>query len=403
MSARMRTLAGSLAIVSLITTAALAVPSYATARDRDAFLEIEGSDFTKWCIDTDSCFSPAVDIYYNRVDGLLFYAGLQYSSERHLHPRAVALRGFSSARDDQYYQIEVEQPLFSQDSFSFGVELYDKNDWSYEDEVYVTDWGNNLHAFVLREDHRDYFRREGVTAFAQQKLGDDLTVRLEYRADDLRSVEDLQHVWTVTRRDDDWRENPPLSVGILAGEREFEGDMESVVALVTYDSRDLYDWSGWLTRVRFEYSGGGTGGDYEFRKYFIDASRYLRVTDTQTLTLRSAWGLGSGTDYPSHKLFQLGGEYTLRGYDYKEFKGKNMFFARVDYGIEFWPHATLIYFVDAGQTWYGTSGFQSDEMKYDFGVGCRFEAPWGGDIQIDVARSTEEDADIFVDFSLYLE
>lgn len=382
---------------------AFLAPSSSHAWERDAFIDVRGADLTKWCVDTDSCFSPAMDVYYNRVDGLLFYGGIQYASESHLHPRATALRGFSSARGEQYYHIQIEQPLFSQDSFSFGVQLYDKNHWSYEDEVYVTDWGNNLHAFFLREDHRDYFRREGMTAFAQQKFGEDVVARVEYRSDDLTSVGELDHVWTVLDRDEDWRVNSPLTVGILAGEREFEGKMESVVTSITYDSRDRYDWSGWLARACFEYSGGATGGDYEFRKYLIDASRYVRVTSTQTLTLRSAWGLASGTDYPSHKLFHLGGEYTLRGYEYKEFAGKNLFFARIDYGVELRHRATLIYFMDAGQVWYGTSGFQSDEMKYDLGVGYRFEAPWGGDIQVDVARSTEEDADIFVDFSLYFE
>ena len=81
---------------------------------------------------------------------------------------------------DPYYQLDIEQPIHSQDSFSFGVSLYNKSAWSREDAESVSDFGNNLQAFWARIDDRDYFRQDGVTVFAQHKATPRLTLRGEY-------------------------------------------------------------------------------------------------------------------------------------------------------------------------------------------------------------------------------
>jgi outer membrane protein assembly factor BamA len=177
--------------------------------------------------------------------------------------------------------------------------------------------------------------------------------------------------------------------------------MKSVVGSVEYDSRDDYVRTGWAGCGFFEFSGGGLGGDYSFRKYAVELAHYARLSETQTLNLVARWGVGSGTDYPSHKLFYLGGPGDLRGYDYKTFSGKNMMFARAEYGIDVWPHLRTIFFVDTGSVWYG-GGDISQEFSHDFGIGFRSDSPGVGDIRIDIARAaTTDEADIFVYFDLY--
>jgi hypothetical protein len=121
--------------VSAITLALLmlflAAPAFPEqgSDEPEPFLTIDSSDFIDWCEDT-YCFMPAMGLYYNRVDGILYFLGIQYRNDEHLHPRFRAVHGWTSAREEGYYQIDFEQPIHSQDSFSFGVSFYEKTGWS---------------------------------------------------------------------------------------------------------------------------------------------------------------------------------------------------------------------------------------------------------------------------------
>jgi outer membrane protein assembly factor BamA len=388
---------------TLMLALALALVLAALVRAQEPpepFLSVSASDFTEICLDDESCLGPAGKIYYNRVDGLTVYLGARYRSEVHLHPRVDAVWGWPSARDDGYYQMEFEQPVHSQDSFSFGVAYYGRTAWSRQDDEAITNLDNSLRAMFAKEDLRDYFRREGATVFVQHWATPELVFRVEFRNDRLESISEQQSVWSLFGNDSDWRENPPLEVGILKATREFEGRMRSWYGHFVYDSRDFLEHSGWHGRGFFEFSGGSTGGDYTFRKYEFDLSHYVRLTETQTLTLTGRWGIASGTDFPSHKLFYLGGMENLRGFERSEFAGKNLLFGRAEYNVQIRPRFETIYFLDAGEVWLGTTGFDTDGMKYDVGIGFRYDVPGLGDVRLDVARALAEDADIVIDFRL---
>jgi outer membrane protein assembly factor BamA len=393
----------------LMTLALLALTSQTSwaesdvdAGEQEPFISATASHSAQWCSDDSSCVVPVADAFYNRVDGLLFYMGARYRSESHLHPRLKALRGWHSARGGaSYYEIDVEQPVFGQDSFAFGVSFYDRTAWSREDADNITDVENNLFAVLLRQEQRDYYREDGYSIFARQEAGPHLSLGIEYRDAELSSLCAAQSVWSVFRQDAAWRENPQLQVGILDGVRAFEGRMKSYEVSFTYDTREGSDRQGWLARGSVEDARKSAGGDYEYRRVSLDLGRKLRITDTQTLALRGAWGIGSGTDFPSHRLFYLGGLGTLRGYDYRAFVGKNLFFASAEYGVRVRQALELIYFVDSGEVWYGTSGFDWDDLKKSMGIGVRFEAPGVGDVRVDVARPmTTEDADTIVSLRL---
>jgi outer membrane protein assembly factor BamA len=383
-----------------------AMPCLAEEGDEpEPFLTIDSSDFIDWCEDT-YCFRPAIGLYYNRVDGILSYLGVQYRNEEHLLPRFRAVRGWTSARETGYYQVDFEQPIHSQDSFSLGVSFYEKTGWSRQDDESISDFGNNLLAFVARLDRRDYFQRDGITYFAQLTPTPNVTLRLELRHDDLSSLEAQEGVWTVFRQDEDWDENPPLRTGNLNvpdAVEEIEGSrsMRSFVWSAVYDGRDPYERTGWMGRWLVEFAGGNVGGDYEFRKHEFSAKRLFRISERQTLSLSGAWGLGSGDDFPSHKLFYLGGEANLRGYEWKEFSGKNMIFGRAEYAVRIWPEFQMIYFYDTGSAWY-SGGEVSNDLKHDIGIGFRFDAPGLGDIRLDIARAaTTEEADLMLDFQFF--
>ena len=387
---------------------ALTVPTAALAEEHDSFIELSTGDLTDFEIWEDSHFSPTGEICYNRVDGLLLYVGARYRSESRLHPRLRAMWGWPSSRSDSYYQLDIEQPVLSQDGFSFGVNLYDKSAWSLEDGETNSDFGNNMLAFWAGIDERDYFRRDGVTVFAQHRVTPQLTLRGEYRSDRLGSFSEQQSVWSAFGGDEDWRENPPLMVGVLEDAREFEGRMSSHLWSAEYDSRDEDMTTGWWARGIAEYGIGASSGDYEFTKHILEAAKLIPITSTQTLSLSAKWGISDGTDFPSHKLFHLGGRGNLRGYDCKEFRGQEVLFGRVEYGVQVTEPLKMIYFLESGRVSYSATTPESDDSddsdghKQDAGIGFQVEAPWDGWIRLDVAKAMEEEAGIKVYMSLLL-
>ena len=385
--------------------AALTFPTAAFADEDNAFIELSAGDLTEFEVWEDSYFSPTGEFYYNRVDGLLAYMGARYRSESRLHPRFKAMFGWPSAHGRSYYKLDIEQPIHSQDSFSFGVSLYDRSAWSLEDAESISDFDNNMHALWARIDDRDYFRQDGVTVFVQHKATAQLTLRGEYRSDRLNSLSEQQSVWSIFQGKEDWRENPPLMVGVLEGAREFEGRMLSYVLSAEYDSRDRDMTTGWWARGIAEHAGRGSGGDYKFRKNVVEGMKLFPMTSTQTLAISGVWGVSDGTDFPSHKLFRLGGRGSLRGYDYNEFSGKDILFGRAEYKVRVTQPLEMIYFLESGQVSYRTSTPESDDSggaKHDAGIGFRVDAPWAGWIRLDVARALEEEADIKTYLSLLL-
>lgn len=395
----------TLLVLFALSLMALTFPTAALADEHGAFIELSTGDLTDFEIWEDSYFCPTGNIYYNRVDGLLLYMGARYRSESRLHPRLRAVWGWPSARSGSYYRLDIEQPVFSQDSFSFGVNLYDRSSWNLEDEEAISDFDNNMHALWVRIDERDYFRRNGVTIFAHHKATPQLTLKGEYRSDKLSSLSESQSVWSIFGGSNDWRENSPLMVGVNEDAREFEGTMSSYVWSAEYDSRDEDGTTGWRARGIGEYGGGAVGGDYEFTKHIFEALKLFPITSTQTLAISGMWGIIDGTDLPSHKLFHLGGRGNLRGYDHKEFGGKDLIFGRAEYKVQVTKPLEMIYFLESGQVGYDTSTPESDDSdgyKHDAGVGFQIEAPWCGWIRLDVASAIEEETDIKVYLSLLL-
>jgi outer membrane protein assembly factor BamA len=390
----------------VLAFAALALPYIASADPNSSFIELTVGDLTEFEIWENSQFSFDGEFYYNRVDGMLPYFGLEYRSETALHPRFNALVGWPSAHDGSYYKIHVEQPLFRQDGFSFGVDLYDRSAWSLEDNELISDFGNNLHAMFARIDQRDYYREEGVTVFAQHHLTPAITLKGEFRSVTLDSLSELEHVWTAFQRDHEWRNNPPITIGVLGGAELYDGGrVSSYVWSATYETRDFEEHTGWWARGIAEYAGQAAGSDYDFRVHRLEGEVLFPLTSTQSLSVYGLWGIGDGDDYPSHKLFHLGGRGNLRGYEYKEFAGKDVLFGRAEYTVRVTEPLEMIYYIESGEVGYGTTtpiSDDSDGFKHDVGVGFRVNAPWDGWMRLDVARAMESDSELQVYLRLEL-
>ena len=272
-------------------------------------------------------FRVATGWNYNRVEGLPVHFGPVIETGGRNPTRFEALAIWRTEvsspweTDDLGYTARAEQFFGGRRDFRIGASLRSEIDP-------IEDWQMNkveasLSAFVLHDDYRDYFKREGWSAYARyapRASGFSLTA--EYRDED-HSSEAARDPWTIFDNGDDWRLQP------LVG----EGRFRSLNGALELDRRndDDFPTSGFYIRGDLTHGLGGslrspiTGlepmpvvpneYDEKFTTGLIDARVYRRVGYDATLSFRFLGG-GALTDHALPPQFQhaLGGAASLPGY-----------------------------------------------------------------------------------------
>lgn len=161
----------------------------------------------------------------------------------------------------------------------------------------------------------------------------------------------------------------------------------------------IYAWA--------ENAGHFFGATQSFYRNAVDLSVYQPVTAQSRLAgrIKAGWG------YPDDKdLFQLGGSYDLRGYDYKSFRGAKMLLGSGEYRFPLWKNVNMaaadhlvgleeingVAFFDGGTAWYETFG--DAKWRSDVGGGLRFTVNFGSLLEkvvlrFDVAQPLREPED----------
>lgn len=193
-----------------------------------------------------------------------------------------------------------------------------------------------LYSLVFNRADTDYFRRDGLTAFATFHVAEQLTAGVEYRRDHYRSLRSTSDMWTLFNRD----EAPQPTAAID------EGEMGSMLVRLEWSThktpahrvgshhrdpeRSLIeiDGNGWWTEARtvdtLEIADPALGGDdaFKFTKVVSDSEVFLRTGNHQGLKVRfRAAGKLGGDRLPLEKQESLGGWTDVRGYDFKEERG----------------------------------------------------------------------------------
>ncbi|MCA9727320.1 MAG: PD40 domain-containing protein, partial [Candidatus Eisenbacteria bacterium] len=102
--------------------------------------------------------------------------------------------------------------------------------------------------------------------------------------------------------------------------------VEPGVALV--HDNTLYGYTGPISGGRDRVSLDVAAGDLEFRSWIGDVRRYYNLRQQYALALRV---LGATSDGRDPQYFRIGGPYTLRGYDYGQFRGTKLAMANVEF------------------------------------------------------------------------
>jgi len=325
-------------------------------------------------------------IGFNRVEGLSIGLG----SRKHLYwdgSMALALYGqvgyaFKAHRWRAQLGATRQFTAGTNNLFELGGEIYTLTDT--KDEWIIDKTENDLAAFFLKRDYRDYYDREGFSFYAGHYLNTaalSAHLRVQY-LNELHSSMRNRTDWALFGRDRSFRLNPDIDEGRLNAIR--------VALNLSSVQPSPQRISGWRVLTAMEYTSPSLNSDLDYTQYIIDVRRYQPVSSYDSFNVRLRAGTSEG-DVPMQRIYELGGLGTLPAFPHKIFAGNRMLLMNAEYVIRgdvlsqlaFIPRnmfggLSLLLFVDSG--WVGNvdnsigifSGFDDfslNNMKTSIGFG----------------------------------
>ena len=301
---------------------------------------------------------------YNRVDGFTIGAKLppwRWWYNRNHNFAVTGKGGYSFASKKWQYQIGFERWFFRDLGVTLGGEIHNMTDT--QDRWIIGNEENALAAFLIKEDFRDYYKREGYSASMGQRWGGSVHLSLGYHHDRFENLENKTN-WSLFGGDKKFRVNPlSLPFGLvcvdsLSDDRP-ELKVQSAVAKVTVDTRNSIEHPtrGWLLQACAERAGHEFDSDLEFERFMLDIRRYQPLGWDENLDIRLRAGTATGVLPPMY-WYDLGGISTLRGFGFKEFTGDRMVLGNLEYRLNtgdldlLLDSFDLIFFVDSGCAWF---------------------------------------------------
>ncbi|HSG07929.1 MAG TPA: hypothetical protein VLA36_06215 [Longimicrobiales bacterium] len=279
-----------------------------------------------------SYFSLRAGANYNRIEGLPVMFGPVFRTRVENYFRAEALgiwrseSGLRISPDELGYYLRAEQHFGPRGRFALGGTAHSMVE-PIEDAG-LLDIEASLATFLLHRDFRDYYDREGYSAYLRYDNRDSgLRAGIEYRDED-HGFAAVGSPWTIRRNDGPWRPQP------LVG----EGRLRSVSGRLVVDHRNDPDdpSDGWYVAAR---ATAGVGGDLTLPEYFqpapgaatvveesrrlvtdfrvgsLDVRRYTRLGPNADLRVRGFLaGSLDGEPVPAQYQRTLGGEGSLPGF-----------------------------------------------------------------------------------------
>lgn len=268
---------------------------------------------------------------YNRVEGLPIAFGprLRTEGSNPLQIQALAIyrstNGLRLNPDEMGYFVQADQYLGGRREFVLGASMYSLVDPI--EEWQLSDLESGLATFLLHQDYRDHYQRQGASLFGRWEVpGSYYRVQLESRWENHDAL-GTGTPWSLFGDADEWRPQPVIA----------EGRFGSVRLEGIYDSRGSI-WNpaaGWYLRGALEQTfradleqpllvpapeepevlalGGRAFG--HFLTGHLDMRSYNRIDPGSRLNLRLlAGGSLTGAVLPPQRQYALGGEGSLPGY-----------------------------------------------------------------------------------------
>ncbi len=329
--------------------------------------------------------------WFSPVDGFNPALGFNAAVFDRRHFNHTFLSGYATYKfgaDRWGYTLGGERPFLAGPRLFLGANVFDIT--GSDDLWRLSATEQSLVSAGFRETFRDYYRRTGYQADAVLRVAGQHEVEAAWR-DERQSAVGNRTDWSLFRDDQTYRANAPA----------VEGRLHALLFAYTWDSRGfeqeplrdtylrhtldrLYGTSagrapGWRVEWTTEVTGPALGGDFDFRRYILDARRYSRLSPHQSLAARLIAGRSDGTLPPQH-LFALGGVGSIRGYPFKQADGGGMVLANVEYRLDLTSGVSALALVDTGRVFSPTPGSLERWMTGIGGGialdGLRIEVAW---------------------------
>ena len=274
------------------------------------------------------------------------FGGIQFSLNEF---RSGAWRGFGRMlvglqHRNLLYRVNVEKGWFRQEAFSIGFGF----------EEFIHSW-NNLDYYFARQEAQ----RIGGDANIAYKITDNATLHFGCSRKRFASF-DVDKALPV---DDGF-------INALTFRLENRGRF--------WRRGELF--FNWRSQTFVETATTLANGDYDYTIFQFNVYPQLILSPTHALNLGLHWGRSRG-DAPRQKLFSLGGDTTLPGYDDDAFVGEHVFLLRAKYDLKWgrWlgetsrlaPLGVSLLF-DAGDVRMKSEPLRFDAPKLELGVDLNY-------------------------------
>lgn len=323
---------------------------------------------------------------YNRVEGLFLGAGSEkryYWDEQRSYSLYGSI-GYGFRSHNWRGNLGLSRQFAFDDGQLFEVEIEGHSLTDTKDDWLIGLQENTAAAFLIHEDFRDYFRRDGFgvnAGYASQQ--DFLTsqVKVGYLVDEYKSMQN-QTEWSLFGGDKLFRLNPAIDPGKM---RSVVSSAGLSTVTTTIDGPE-----GWSILATAEFADKSFGSDFAFNRYVADFRRYQPLGRYDNLNLRFRVGTSEG-NLPLQKTYEIGGLGTLPAYAFKDEMGNRMLLMNAEFivngdflgDLSFWPSWLLrginfIALTDAGLVrnvatdaiWTdGFNGIKFSDFRHDVGVG----------------------------------
>lgn len=198
---------------------------------------------------------------------------------------------------DPLYRVDVEKGWFRHEALSIGFSF----------DRFIRSW-DNLSYYFARQEAREL----GGGASIAYKITDNATIHLGLSRKQFAAL--------------DWDEALPVDSGFINA------------LTLRSDNRGRFLRGGefffnWRSQTFVETATTRAGGDYGYTVFQFNVYPELILSPTQALAFGLHWGY-SRSDVPQQKLFSLGGDAALPGYDDDTFVGRRVFLIRARYNLK---------------------------------------------------------------------
>lgn len=274
---------------------------------------------------------------YNRVDGAHPWFEYKFTDSDSLLPTVALKAGYAFNSERWRYDVSVEQTFLRDLPITLGGGLHRR--LASDDRWLLDKTENTVFAILANEDYMDYYEAEGGSMFIRIKPVSNLILEARYQYDETNWLSARHHLWTLfggSKLFSDNFDSVEDSVRLRGIDEIDTTVLGSVYLSAHYDNvgeNRHVPFSGTRASFELEWSDPDFNSDFDFHRYTVAATQYLRLNRRAMLSLGVRYGTSSGY-LPMHKRFYLGGLSTLRGYQHKEFMGTEFWMANAEYRFE---------------------------------------------------------------------